>query len=153
MRRASGILTGLAIVAAAIGFLSFSPARADVEQAMSIGIDIPGGDFNRFNQLFPLGHKYMGFMDLFGRRNIETANAVFTVQPHEKVTLLAWYYYFWLENRNDVPYTVVMTPYQSGRPASADLGHELDLLATIAFSCSSMRSAALSGNWADRLSI
>ncbi len=25
--------------------------------------NVPGGDFNRFNHLFPLGHKYIGFID------------------------------------------------------------------------------------------
>jgi hypothetical protein len=86
---------------------------------------------NGFHHLFPLGHRYLGFMDLFGRRNIESINVLLTMQPHERVTLLAWYYYLWLENPNDVPYTVNMTPFNPGnRPASTELGHELDLLAT-----------------------
>ncbi|GAB6165909.1 hypothetical protein JCM19992_19090 [Thermostilla marina] len=29
---------------------------------------------NGYHHLFPLGHKYLGFMDLFGRRNIESPN-------------------------------------------------------------------------------
>jgi hypothetical protein len=71
-------------------------------------------------------------MDLFGRRNIESANAAFTMQPHERVKLLAWYYYLWLENPDDVPYNVNMTPFNPGNdPADTELGHEIDLLATI----------------------
>ena len=34
--------------------------------------NFPGGDFNRFNQLFPLGHKYFGFIDAVQRSNIES---------------------------------------------------------------------------------
>lgn len=86
---------------------------------------------NGFHHLFPLAHRYLGFMDLFGRRNIESINTVLTVQPHERVKLLAWYYYLWLENGNDTPYNVNMTPFNPGvAPGDRELGHEIDLLAT-----------------------
>jgi hypothetical protein len=87
---------------------------------------------NGFHHLFPLSHKYFGFMDLFGRRNIESVNAALTLQPHERVKLLALYYYLWLERSDDVPYNVNMTPFNPGNlPANTQLGHEVDLLATI----------------------
>lgn len=86
---------------------------------------------NGFNQLFPLAHKYLGFMDLFGRENIESPNVQLTVKPNDKTQLLIWYYYFFLENANDTPYNVNSTPFAPGAtPANADLGHELDLAAT-----------------------
>jgi len=88
------------------------------------------GAGNGYHHLFPLAHKYLGFMDLFGRRNIETPNVLLTIQPHEKLKLLCWYYYFRLQNGNDTPYSVVMTPFAPGvTPASRDLGHEIDLVA------------------------
>ena len=47
---------------------------------------------------------------------------------------MLWYYYFFLENQNDAPYTVTMAPYNPGNtPASPDLGHEIDLTATWTF--------------------
>lgn len=89
---------------------------------------------NGYHHLFPLAHKYLGFMDLFGRRNIETPNVQFSMKPHKKLTLMLWYYYFFLENQNDVPYTVTMAPFNAGAaPASPDLGHEIDLTATWKF--------------------
>ena len=89
---------------------------------------------NGYHHLFPLAHKYLGFMDLFGRRNIETPNVQLSMEPHKKLTLMLWYYYFFLENQNDVPYNVTMTPYNPGnQPASPDLGHEIDLTATWKF--------------------
>ncbi len=89
------------------------------------------GASNGFNHLFPLAHKYLGFMDLYGRQNLETPNLLLTFSPHEKIKLLAWYYYFFLENKNDTPYSVVNTPFNAANaPASANLGHELDLMAT-----------------------
>jgi hypothetical protein len=89
------------------------------------------GAGNGFNQLFPLAHKYLGFMDLFGRSNIESPNVQLTMQPHEKLKVLVWYYYFFLQNGNDAPYSVVMSPFNpANAPASRDLGHEIDLLFT-----------------------
>ncbi|MCA9268063.1 MAG: alginate export family protein, partial [Planctomycetales bacterium] len=89
------------------------------------------GAGNGYHHLFPLAHKYLGFMDLYGRRNIETPNVLFTCQPHERVKLSAWYYYFMLQNGNDTPYSVVMTPYNPGNaPRSRELGHEIDLTMT-----------------------
>jgi hypothetical protein len=87
------------------------------------------GAGNGFNHLFPLAHKYLGFMDLYGRSNIETPNVQLTLQPAEKWKLLVWYYYFFLQTRDDTPYNVNMTPFNpANRPASRDLGHELDFL-------------------------
>lgn len=88
------------------------------------------GAGNGFDHLFPLAHRYLGLMDLYGRRNIEDANVLFTVQPNEKWNLQTWYHYFALEDGRDTPYNVNLTPFNGGNtPASSDLGHELDLLA------------------------
>jgi len=84
---------------------------------------------NGYHHLFPLAHKYFGFMDLFGRRNIESPNVQIVLSPSEKIKLLLWYYILFLENKNDVPYTVTMTPFNPGNiPASTYLGQELDLV-------------------------
>lgn len=89
------------------------------------------GAGNGYHHLFPLAHKYLGFMDLYGRRNIQSPNVLFQMQPAEKVKLLLWYYYFQLQNGNDTPYSVVMTPFNpNNRPGSRDLGHEIDFLVT-----------------------
>ena len=89
------------------------------------------GAGNGFHHNFPLAHKYNGFMDLFGRRNLEDANIQLTMQPTERLKLLAWYHFLFLETQTDVPYTVVMTPFNGGNlPGSADLGHEIDFVAS-----------------------
>ncbi len=91
--------------------------------------EIAAGD--GYFQYFPLAHKYLGFMDLFGRRNVQSPNVQISIQPTKKWKLLAWYYYFFLEDRDDTPYSVVMTPFAPGvTPGSSDLGHEIDLMAT-----------------------
>jgi hypothetical protein len=93
------------------------------------------GAGNGFHHLFPLAHKYNGLMDLFGRRNLIDANILLTFKPTSKVNMLVWYHYFMLANDNDTPYSIAMTPFNpANAPASRDLGHELDLLATVALS-------------------
>jgi hypothetical protein len=94
---------------------------------------------NGYHHFQPLAHKYLGFMDLFGRRNIEDANLLLTMSPHKKLKLLAWYHWFQLQNSNDLPYGVTMQPYAGLTQADAgtgspELGHELDLTATWQFS-------------------
>lgn len=86
---------------------------------------------NAFHHYFPLGHKYNGFMDLFGRRNLNDVNLQFITPMGKKVSFLLWYHYFFLDQAT-TPYSVVMTPYNAGNAAvSKDLGHEIDLLWTI----------------------
>lgn len=87
-----------------------------------------------YHHLFPLGHRYLGFMDLFGRRNIEDFNVLLTAAPREKITLQAWWHVFWLQRGDDIPYNVLMGPSPAiGTPivpgGSRYLGQELDLLA------------------------
>lgn len=90
-----------------------------------------GGDVlgagNGFDHLFPLAHKYLGFMDLFARSNIESPNVQLTFSPREKINMTVWYHYLFLETTGDTPYNVNMTPFKSGNaPPSSDLGHEID---------------------------
>ena len=90
----------------------------------------PGDD--GFHHYFPLAHKYNGFMDLFGRRNLNDVNIQLISPIGKRVNFMVWYHYFFLDQAT-TPYSVVMTPYNPGNAAvSKDLGHEIDLLWTIA---------------------
>lgn len=86
---------------------------------------------NGWNHLFPLGHRYNGFMDLFGRRNLHDINALLTFSPTSKFTMLTWYHYFALANGNQGPSNITLSPFNpGGRTGSKDLGHEIDLVGT-----------------------
>lgn len=114
---------------------------------------------NGFDHLFPLAHKYLGWMDLFGRRNIQDLNLLFTVQPHDKLKLTAWFHTFWLANGNDIPYSVVMGPSPTIPgvlivPGGSNyLGQELDLLASYTINARTNilvgYSHFFSGSWFD----
>jgi hypothetical protein len=89
-----------------------------------------GGDFNRFNHLFPLAHKYLGFIDAVQRSNIEAPNLLLTCQPGPKWKLLMWYWHFMANQDTDIVPAIGGTPLQS--TASKDYGDELDVLLTYA---------------------
>lgn len=89
--------------------------------------NFPGGDFNRFNQLFPLGHKYFGFIDAVQRSNIEAPNVQLTMKPHKKWELLTWYWHFMANSGSDIIPSLGGTPIQS--TSRTHFGDELDLLA------------------------
>ena len=85
-----------------------------------------GGDYNRYNQLFPLAHKYLGFIDATQRANIESPNILLTMNPKKDVKLLLWYYHFMANQDTDLVPSVGGTPAQSN--ASKDWGDELDMI-------------------------
>jgi hypothetical protein len=85
-----------------------------------------GGDFNRFNQLFPLSHKYFGFIDAVQRSNIEAPNLLLTATPREDWNLLVWYWHFMANQDADIVPAIGGTPSQSA--ASKDYGDELDVI-------------------------
>lgn len=97
------------------------------------GDDVPAarGD-DGFDHLFPLGHKYNGFMDLFGRRNLHDLNAQFiTPVLGDRVSLLLWYHQFFLVE-DTTPYSLVLTPFNPNVAAGdRDLGQEIDILFNI----------------------
>jgi hypothetical protein len=96
------------------------------------GSDIASGAWNQF---FPLVHRYLGFMDLFGRRNINSPNVQTTTKLTDKLTLLTWYYFFFLDTLDQGPFTVLGTEYNpGGTNLNRDLGHELDVLFTYSLS-------------------
>lgn len=90
--------------------------------------DAPGGDFNRYNQLFPLAHKYLGFIDAVARSNIESPNLRLTMAPSKKLSLLFWYYNFQADEAQDLVRSIGGTPAQD--PTRSNFGNELDCLAT-----------------------
>jgi hypothetical protein len=106
---------------------------------------------NGYHHLFPLAHKYMGFMDFFARSNIEDINVLVTASPHAKVNLLLWWHCLFLQDGDDVPYTVTMQPVVNTPGGNPYLGQELDLLAnwnvTPYFALSCGYSHFFTGDW------
>lgn len=96
------------------------------------GDDVPAarGD-DGFDHAFPLAHKYLGFMDLFGRRNIHDLNFQFITPLGSKVKMILWYHNFWLDQAT-TPYNVTNSPFNAGNVAGdKELGQEIDVIFNI----------------------
>lgn len=87
-----------------------------------------GGNNNTFNQLFPFGHYYMGFLDRIGRQNIHDINAQFTMHPMHWITFITQYHRFYLANDRDYLYNAAgFATYRDPTGASGShVGDELD---------------------------
>ena len=102
-----------------------------------LGFDISSGDetagdtnVETFNQLFPLGHAYNGFMDLIGRQNVTDISAGVSFKPHKKLLVKADFHKFSRTEDTDSVYNAgggVLRATSAG--AGSDIGHELDLTA------------------------
>ncbi|MBI3823148.1 MAG: alginate export family protein [Planctomycetes bacterium] len=89
------------------------------------------GDYNTFNQLFPLGHHYFGWLDLVGRQNIRDWNAHLYLYPAKWLTLNAQYHVFSLDSARDALYNAGGAPIRAslGGAAGGRVGQEFDLIA------------------------
>ena len=85
---------------------------------------VPSGKFNAYNQLFPLAHKYLGFIDAVQRTNIESPNVLFTMKPAAKWDVLLWYYHFM--SNTEAPVSALGN--RAPQSANKNLGDELDFL-------------------------
>ena len=74
-------------------YLGFDIASGDDEPA--------DGDFDRFNQLFPLGHAYFGYIDVVGRQNIIDLHPGVQFKFSKSLNLRIDYHLFWRESEDD----------------------------------------------------
>lgn len=114
----------------------YTLSNVPAEPRIGLGFDYASGDgdprdgtHGTFNQLFPLGHAYFGYLDQVGRQNIWAQNVNLTLKPIESVTTrLAWHT-FWLDKNQDALYNAaggrVRRSLAGG--VSDEVGHELDL--------------------------
>ncbi len=88
-----------------------------------------GGTANTFNQLFPFGHYYLGFLDQVGRQNIQDLNLHLNYYPTRWVTGVIQYHRYWLAEAQDALYNAggrVVRQDPTGR-AGRDVGQEIDV--------------------------
>jgi hypothetical protein len=66
--------------------------------------DPTSGDAHTFNQLFPFGHFYLGWIDQVGRQNMHDVNAHVFLYPQPWITVWLQYHHFWLNHSRDALY-------------------------------------------------
>lgn len=95
----------------------------------------PGvGDTNTtFNQLFPFGHYYFGYLDLVGRQNIRDVSGQLVFFPENYITGLIQFHNFWLDSSRDALFSAAGVPLRRDRTGQAGnfVGNEIDLLLSV----------------------
>jgi hypothetical protein len=111
-------------------FAEFPAApRLQVGLDYASGDDKAGGDVHTFNQLFPLGHAYFGYIDTVGRQNIIDVNPGFSVQPFTKLVASLEGHLFWRADTRDALYNAGGNVVRAGSAgSSSEIGSEIDLL-------------------------
>ncbi|MGB7157535.1 MAG: alginate export family protein [Tepidisphaeraceae bacterium] len=106
-------------------------ADAPLSPRVFLGFDIASGgdDGERFDQLFPLGHAYFGYIDVVGRQNIIDLHGGATFTLRKDLTLRAAQHFFWRQDTNDALYNAAGAVQRADNGSDASyVGTELDLL-------------------------
>ena len=106
-----------------------------------LGFDIASGDhtphgggLGTFNQLFPTGHVYFGYIDAIGRQNIIDLHPglglmLLKNKPMaRKLALTTEYHLFWRASDRDAVYNAAGGVLRAGASGATNVGSELDLL-------------------------
>ena len=106
-------------------------ARLGLGFDWATGDDDPtNGTVGTFDQMFPLGHKYLGYLDLVGRQNITAANVNLSAWlVPKKVKGAMAYHTFWLSEAEDAFYNAGGSAGRRDATGGSgqELGSELDL--------------------------
>ena len=89
-----------------------------------------GNTDHTFNQLFPFGHYYMGWLDQVGRQNIHDLNFHLYMYPTKWLTSWVQFHSFWLASDTDALYNSAGNAVRrdaTGRSGS-HVGEEIDLV-------------------------
>jgi hypothetical protein len=82
-----------------------------------------------FNQLFPFGHYYLGWIDLVGRQNVHDVSGQLALYPQPWITVLTQFHHFRLDSPRDALYDAAGRPTRRDPTGAAgiNVGNEIDL--------------------------
>lgn len=92
--------------------------------------DPTGGNYTTFNQLFPFGHYYLGWLDQVARQNIRDVNMHLYLYPTKWITVNVQYHFFALDSARDALYNATGAPIRvsPNGTAGGTVGRELDVI-------------------------
>jgi len=103
---------------------------------LSAGLDYasgdrsPGGAVQTFNQLYPLAHAFLGYMDFVGRQNVFATHLTLRLSPVPRLEIELSGHYFERAQRQDAFYNAGGAVVRPGGPGTPrQLGAELDVVA------------------------
>ena len=84
---------------------AFGTPRVALEYAYGSGDSNPtNSTHNTFDQLYPTGHKFEGYMDFASWQNIHDVRSIFTIKPTPRLSLALEGHLFWLADTADAFY-------------------------------------------------
>lgn len=108
---------------------SQSKPRVWLGAGYASGDEEAGGDVETFNQLFPLGHAYLGWADVAGRQNVIHVNPGLSFTPVEKLVATVQGHFFWRADTSDALYNAGGAVVRAGNLSDErEVGAEIDLL-------------------------
>lgn len=117
----------------ATAYVGWRPCGCPWDPKIMLGVDWASGDsrgddsHGTFNQLYPLGHAYLGFMDLIGRQNVISPHLTVTAKPLDKLTIRLDWIGFWRDSTEDAVYNVGGGILRGPGSDESFTGHEIDL--------------------------
>jgi hypothetical protein len=114
--------------------------RLGIDYALATGDEDPNDrQSNSFMNLFPTNHKFYGYMDFFGWKNIHDLSYNLQAKPNDKITLRVDHHFFWLFTSDDSWYranavNIVRPPSVASRTSNNYVGSEVDFTATYNYS-------------------
>ncbi|HUT35292.1 MAG TPA: alginate export family protein [Planctomycetota bacterium] len=114
--------------------LGYTIAGAAASPRLFLGFDYasgdhrPGGDVGSFNQLYPLGHAYLGYVDTIGRQNIVDLSTGIELKPVKQLLVKLDGHHFWRADNRDAVYNAGGAVARAGGlGTSRNIGSEVDL--------------------------
>jgi hypothetical protein len=103
-------------------FIGFDAASGD---------DAPGGDVETFDQLFPLGHAFLGYIDAVGRQNVLSFDLGLNLEPTDRLRVRLAGSWMWRYSDADALYDAGSNVVRAGGlSGEREIGQEIDLTAT-----------------------
>lgn len=103
---------------------------------LGAGFDFASGDRNpddgqhqRFDHLYPLGHSWLGYIDITARENIVHGELSFSVKPRDNLAVRLAYHDFWLAQERDGLFNVggALSRRDPDGGSGKHVGREVDL--------------------------
>ena len=86
------------------------------------------GDLETFDQTYPLGHAYLGYIDVVGRQNVSAFSTGLSAEPIGKLKVNLAGHVFWRADDDDALFNAGGAVVRPGAASSANhIGSEIDL--------------------------
>lgn len=136
--------------------IGWSPADCPAKSRVYVGYDYATGDddptddeVGTYNQLYPLGHAYLGYIDLIGRQNIQDLSVGVSAEPCRYAKVRIDGHWFERAETSDAVYGTSGAIVRAGDAGSSrEVGRELDVTVIVPIDPHTAAQVGYSRFWA-----